>query len=238
MPRVGVMVTLQSYIAKLDHRSQWTASNTIYPTQQNFEGILNSLIKNHGRKITLEDVNKENYQQYKRIREGVEFDTFLAQYSTVYHMWGLYYLDANDVFFITPLALQFYRKEITYQGIMLLFCSRYQFSKPQVYRQPPGPFRPSICLIQVFKALSQNAMDAKMSTFEINLFGCYFTEEGDVEGFLEILKSHRSGNESIDPKFVSRTTETNAMKSIIRMMKIAEIIHKNKKNGKYELVEK
>ena len=230
------MVTLQSHFEKLNPRSQWSASNTIYPTQQNFEGILNSLVRFHGRKMTLEELNKENYQHYKRVGNDVSFDVFLGQYSTVYHMWGLYYFDENDIFFITPLALQFYRKDITYQDINLLFCSRYQFSKPQVHRQPPGPFRPSICLIQVFKALSQNAMDVNMSTFEINLFGCYFTEEGDVEDFLEILKSHRSGNGSIDPKFVSRTAETNAMKPIIRMMKMAEIIHKN--NGKYELVKK
>ena len=224
-------------LTRFNFRGQWSFSNTIYATEDNFKGIISRLVRHHGCKLTLEELNQINYRHYRKSGNSKPYDIFLSQYSTVFHMWGLYYIDSNGIFLLTPLALQYYRGELDYETMNLVFCSRTQFPKPQVFRQPNGPLRPIISLIRVFKSLTNLGEDSCLSVFEMNLFSCYITADNEVEDFVRDLLSYRKNNSLIPSSAVSKTfgsKATNGISGILRMARVANIIEKE--NGSYQLV--
>jgi len=223
-------------LEKFDFRGRWSFSNTIYPTEINFIGILSKLIKYHGRKLTIQEVNNQNFEFYQSIGNITNYRTFLSQYSTVIHMWGLYYIDSNGIFLITPLALQFLKGEIDYVTMNLIFSARTQFPKPQVHRQPGGPLRPVISLIRVLKSLAMKGKMDKLSVFEINLFWCYITNDRDVESFVIDLLAYRNNNSLISADSVSNKSPSNGVSGMLRIATMANIIEKQK--GYYQLVKK
>ncbi len=221
-------------LEQFDFRGRWSFSNTIYPTQENFHGIISQLICHHGRKITLDEVDQINFKHYQISGNDTGFEVFLAQYSTVFHMWGLYYLDSNGIFFITPLALQFFKGEIDYQKMNIIFSARTQFPKPQVFRQPDGPLRPVIALIRVFKSLAAKGKDEWLTDFEVNLFGCYINADDKVEEFVAVLLLYRADNSLIPKDAVPSNHPSNGISGILRIAKVANIIEKQ--SGCYQLV--
>lgn len=224
-------------LTRFNSRGQWSFSNTIYPTEDNFKGIISRLVRHHGRNLTLEELNEINFLHYSESGNSKSYDVFLSQFSTVFHMWGLYYIDSNGIFLLTPLALQYYRGEIDYETMNLVFCSRTQFPKPQVLRQPNGPLRPVISLIRVFKSLTNLGEDSRLSIFEMNFFSCYITADNEVEDFVRDLLSYRKNNSLIPSSAVSNTfgsQPSNGVSGILRMARVANIIEKE--NGSYQLV--
>jgi hypothetical protein len=224
-------------LTRFNSRGQWSFSNTIYPTEDNFKGIISRLVRHHGRNLTLEELNEINFLHYSESGNSKSYDVFLSQFSTVFHMWGLYYIDSNGIFLLTPLALQYYRGEIDYETMNLVFCSRTQFPKPQVLRQPNGPLRPVISLIRVFKSLTNLGEDSRLSIFEMNFFSCYITADNEVEDFVRDLLSYRKNNSLIPSSAVSKTfgsKPSNGVSGILRMARVANIIEKE--NGSYQLV--
>lgn len=224
-------------LTRFNFRGQWSFSNTIYPTEDNFKGIISRLVRHHGCKLTLEELNQINYLHYRKSGNSKSYDIFLGQYSTVFHMWGLYYIDSNGIFLLTPLALQYYRGEFDYETMNLVFCSRTQFPKPQVFRQPNGPLRPIISLIRVFKSLANLGEDSRLSIFEVNLFSCYITADNEVEDFVRDLLSYRKNNSLIPSSAVPKTfgsKATNGASGILRIARVANILEQE--NNSYQLV--
>ena len=221
-------------LEKFDFRGRWSFSNTIYPTEANFIGVISQLIEFHGRKFTIEELNIQNFDYYQLSGNITNYPTFLAQYSTVFHMWGLYYIDSNGIFFITPLALQLFKGEIDYETMNLVFSARIQFPKPQVNRQPNGPLRPVISLIRVLKSLAVKGKMDKLNIFEINLFWCYITKDRDVESFVIDLLAYRNNNSLISADSVSNTSPSNGVSGMLRIATMAKIIEKQKRY--YQLV--
>ncbi|MDA0716218.1 MAG: hypothetical protein O3A74_06640 [archaeon] len=216
----------------------WSFSNTIYPTEENFTILISSLVLFHGRKLSLDELNEKNFQSYASKMKGKKnFNVFRAQYATVFHMWGLYYIDSNGIFFITPLALKFYKGEIDYQTLNLVISARYQFPKPNVYRQPEGPLRPIIALIRVFKLLSTIEEQGRMTTLELNLFWAYIRSDNDVEDFVNELVIIRNSilPEEFQPLEKMKKVG-NGMAGTLRIAQMAGIIEK--KDEFYQLVNK
>ena len=208
---------------------------TILPTKKNVDNIVKTLARYHGRKLTEEQLTDLLFEAYNKSGERkATKDGFRTTYRVVFHSWCLYKKSNHDRFHLTPLGLEYFHDSIDYITLMRTICARWQYPKPQTFRQPEGVLKPMVELMNALNKLHQKTGMKTLSLAEMNLFCCVMKSNEDTELYVKMVESWRDKSWS-PPKELNQKSLMNPIEGMFTLLKYADCMVNEGREGPYGL---